>query len=194
MNRQVYSNTEFTELRKRINAEILRRGSYKWWNPLTTPAVGEDRTSPMSVPYNENAIPVDEKTYTINNPSEGSIVRTRNIEYPAHGENPGGQDPNLVGNVPDTSAAQVNVDELRNYIAGLSQIRDINLFYGMEEVDRTAFRDANGIEEVLSAAEKDRRNALLHLSDNSYKKIDPHTGKEVSYFYEKDKFVMPSGE
>ena len=88
MNKQFYSNTEFTELKNRINKEILRRATYRWNLPLAKPRVGVDQTSPMSVPEGVNSVPVDDKTYSINNPSEGSIVRTRNIIRPKQGENP----------------------------------------------------------------------------------------------------------
>lgn len=92
MNRNLYSNTEFTELKKRLNQEILRRGSYKWWDPLTIPSVGEDKDPPLNIPDTDTGrrFQVDESTYTINNPSEGSIERTRNIKFPAHGEKPRG--------------------------------------------------------------------------------------------------------
>ena len=128
LNKRLYSNTEFTELKKRINKEILRRGTYRWNAPLCKPTVGTDLSSPMSIPEGENSIPVDDLTYTINNPSEGSIVRTRNITHPAQGENPAGQNPDPNENVPNTSAAAFDSDEARNFLIGLSRIQDINLF------------------------------------------------------------------
>ena len=50
MNRDLYSNTEFTDLKRRLNQEIQRRGTYSWWDPLTLPSVGEDRTPPLTLP------------------------------------------------------------------------------------------------------------------------------------------------
>ena len=125
MNKQFYSNTEFTELKNRINKEILRRATYRWNLPLAKPRVGIDQSSPMSVPEGVNSVPVDDKTYTINNPSEGSIVRTRNIIRPKQGENPAGQNPDRNTNVPNTSAASFDSDEARNFLIGLSRIQDI---------------------------------------------------------------------
>ena len=207
MNSNVFSNSEFTEMKNRINDEIKRRGGFSWWDPLTTPSVGEDRTPAISTPDIGNRVEVDDKTYTINNPSEGSLERTRNIKYPAHGENPGGQNPEPLTSIPNTSAAQVNVDEMRNYLIGLSKIKDINLFYGRDEVDTLAFRDPTGIEDVLSSAEKDLLNKPLHESDISPIKNDPNGGMKniknpnypvenhpVTYPQENGIYVMPSGE
>ena len=209
MNRNLYSNTEFTELKKRLNQEILRRGTYKWWDPLTIPSVGEDRTPPLNLPDTDDArrFQIDDKTYTINNPSEGSIERTRNIRYPAQGENPGGANPDRKSSVPNTSAAQVNVDEMKNFLVGLAKIQDINLFYGRDEVKNTAFRDPQGIEDAILAAENSELNRPLHESDISPTKVDPNGGiterkddhyptydHEVTYPMEDGKYVMPSGE
>lgn len=209
MNRNLYSNTEFTELKKRLNQEILRRGSYKWWDPLTIPSVGEDKDPPLNIPDTDTGrrFQVDESTYTINNPSEGSIERTRNIKFPAHGENPGGSDPDRKSSVPNTSAAQVNVDEMKNFLVGLSKIQDINLFYGRDEVKNTAFRDPQGIEDAVIAAENSELNRPLHESDISPTKVDPNAGisdhkdnsyptyeHEVTYPIEGGVYVMPSGE
>lgn len=205
LNKRLYSNTEFTELKKRINKEILRRGTYRWNAPLCKPTVGTDLSSPMSIPEGENSIPVDDLTYTINNPSEGSIVRTRNITHPAQGENPAGQNPDPNENVPNTSAAAFDSDEARNFLIGLSRIQDINLFYGDEETKYLAFRDPSGIEKVLEAAEKDERHRFLHESDLSPTKVDQNNEltnrrnrtnktKMVTYPREGDLYVMPSGE
>lgn len=158
MNDKLYSNSEFTELKKRINAEIIRRGGYKWFDPLSTPKIGEDKTSPLSIPNIGKRVPVDDKTYTINNPSEGSIERTRNITNPAMGENPGGQNPTFDGSEPNTSAAALTVEEIRNFIVGISKIRDINLFYGRDEKAGIAFRDPQDIEDLVSEAEEDELN------------------------------------
>ena len=59
---------------------------------------------------------------------------------------------------PNTSAAKFNVDELKNFIVGLSKINDISVFYGRDEKPGTAFRDPNYIEELLSTAEQDKLN------------------------------------
>lgn len=207
MNSNIFSNSEFTEMKNRINDEIKRRGGFSWWDPLSTPSVGEDRTPAISTPAIGDRVEVDDKTYTINNPSEGSLERTRNIKYPAHGENPGGQDPEPISSIPNTSAAQVNVDEMKNYLIGLSKIKDINLFYGRDEIDTLAFRDPNGIDDLLSSAESDLLNKPLHESDISPTKNDPNGGMKdakctgypirdysVTYPQENGIYVMPSGE
>ena len=46
MRQDIYSNKEFIELRERLNAEIKRRAGFKWLDPLATPTVGEDKSSP----------------------------------------------------------------------------------------------------------------------------------------------------
>lgn len=209
MNRNLYSNIEFTELKERINQEILRRGTYKYWDPLTVPSVGTDRTPPLSTPEEGVMVQITEKTYTINNSSEGSIEPTRNINYPAHGENPAGQNPNPNPkvNVPNTSAAEMNLDEMKNLLVGLAKIQDINLFYGRDETEYLAFRDPQGIEDAVNAAENSELNALLHESDISPTKNDPNNGvtdqqdanypnniHSVTYPMENGLYVMPSGE
>lgn len=205
MNNNLYSNKEFTALKEQLNQEILRRGTYKWWDPLTTPSVGEDKTSPLTIPKVGNQFQIDEKTYTINNPSEGSIEPTRNIKFPSHGENPGGKDPDNIG--PNTSAAHLNVDEMKNLLIGLSKIQDINLFYGKDEIQFTAFRDPKGIEDALIKAQNSELNSLLHESDIPSTKNDPNGNIKdqknpnypvddckVTYPKENGKYVMPSGE
>lgn len=207
MNKNLYSNTEFTELKKRLNQEILRRGTFSWWDPLTLPSIGQDKTPSLSLPDEGIRIPITEKTYTINNPSEGSIERTRNIHHPAQGENPAGVVPNIFGDETFTSAAQVNVDEMRNFLVGLSKIQDINLFYGRDEIKNLAFRDPNGIEEALSNAEKSLLNKPLIETDLNPSKNDPNGGMTdrenpifpnanhiVTYPIENGQYVMPSGE
>lgn len=208
MNKNFYSNTEFTALKERINQEILRRGTFKWNAPLTTPSVGQDRSSPLSVPDIGKRVEIDDKTYTINNPSTGSIEPTRNRYYPAQGENPAGENPNKKKNVPNSSAGQVNVDEMKNYLVGLSVIHDINLFYGRDEVRLTAFRDPNGIEEVTKMAEDSVLNAPLAESDIPAERNDPNGGwktqkspdypeEDCPVIYPQDEngvYYMPSGE
>lgn len=206
MHRELYSNTEFTALAKELNQEILRRGTYKWWDPLTVPAIGTDRTPPLTLPDIGNRIQIDERTYTVNDTSEGSIERTRNIFYPAHGEFPAGEEPKNVGGEPSTSAAQINTDEMRNFLVGLAKIQDVNLFYGRDEIDHLAFRDPQGIRDVLDAAKQSERNKPLLQSDIENLKVDPNGGtadhlnpdypvsKWISYPIENGKAVMPSGE
>ena len=162
MNSKIYSNREFTELRKRINEEILRRGTYRWMDPLSTPKVGEDKTPPLSLPIEEGVprVQVDDRTYTINTPSEGSIEPTKNIRRPIHGDNPGGGIPQFVDNIPNSSAGLFTADEMRNFIVGLTKIDDINLFYGRDEEAGISFRDANNIEDLLSKAEADPLNEI----------------------------------
>ena len=208
MNKDVYSNTEFTELKNRINAEIIRRGGYKWYDPLSSPKIGEDRTSPLSIPAVGRRVPVDDLTYTINNPSEGSIIRTKNIQYPAHGENPGGKLPTFDGPEPDTSAAALTVDELKNMIVGLTKMQDINLFYGRDEKTGIAFRDPQAIEDLVARAEQDELNEVYTTDNSPYTRKDYNGGissyKNPEYpvqdpptitFPIKDGvYVLPSGE
>ena len=202
----VYSNIKFTEIKEILNHEILRRGSYKWWDPLTFPSVGEDRTPPLSLPDIGERRQIDDKTYTINNPSEGSIERTRNIIYEKQGENPAGQLPDRKTSVPNTSASQMNFDEMRNFLVGLSKIQDVNLFYGRDEISHLAFRDPQGIYDAVEAARKNELNRPLMDSDISATKNDPNGGitnqknssytsnHSVTYPIEDGKYVMPSGE
>lgn len=207
MNSNLYSNTEFTNLVENINHEILRRGTYRWWDPLTIPSIGIDKTPATTLPEIEGEkIFVDERSYTINNPSSGSIESTRNELFPAQGNNPAGQLPNKRDNSPNTSAAQLNVDELKNMLVGLSKIQDINLFYGRDEIKGMAFRDPAGIEEAVINAQNSELNAPLHLSDISPTKNDPNGGitthrsdnypeeLEITYPKENGIYVMPSGE
>lgn len=208
MNKNFYSNTEFTDLKERLNREIKRRGTYKWWDPLTNPSIGEDKSSPLSIPTIGDRILVDDKTYTINNSSEGSLERTRNINYPLQGENPGGKNPKRNTSYPDTSAAQVNVDELKNMLIGLAKMQDINLFYGRDEVKNIAFRNPQGIEDAIIEAENSILNKPLAESDCSPIKNDPNGGvtngkhnnfpnEKLNVTYPMDKngnYIMPSGE
>lgn len=208
MNRDIYSNIEFTRLKERLNQEIKRRGTFRWFDPLTSPSVGEDKSSPLSIPDIGDRILVDDKTYSINNPSEGSLEPTRNINYPAHGENPGGHNPDNNITIPNTSAGQVNVDELKNLLIGLAKMNDINLFYGRDEVKYTAFRDPKGIEDALVAAENSILNKPLAESDCLPTKNDPNGGiqnyqhdnfpnETYSVTYPMDEngnYVMSSGE
>ena len=194
MNRDIYSNKKFTELKERINREIKRRGTFRWNDPMTKPSVGEDKSSPLTIPAIGDRILVDDKTYTINNSSEGSLERTKNIHYPAQGENPAGQAPEKHSSSPNTSAAKFDADEIRNMLIGLAKMNDINLFYGRDETENTAFRDIKGIEDALIAAENAILNKPLHESDCSPTKVDPLTNTNITYPMEDGKYVMPSGE
>ena len=207
MNKDFYSNIDFINLKERLNKEILRRSTYKWWDPLAKPTVGQDKSSPLSIPNIGDRMLVDDRTYTINNPSEGSLEPTRNIYYIEHGENPAGKESKNNNSVPDTSASKFNVDEIRNMLIGLAKIQDINLFYGRDEVEYTAFRDPSGIEEALIAAENSILNKPLHESDNSPIINDPNGGIKdhksnnwpnekfnVTYPIEDGIYVMSSGE
>lgn len=206
MNRDHYSNIELTEIRERLQNEIKRRGTYKWFDPLCKPTVGIDKSSPLSIPDIGERVQVDDNTYSINNPSVGSIEETRNIRYPAHGSIPAGQEPDKKTSVPNTSAAAMNSDEMRNFIVGLAKIQDINLYYGRDEIPYLAFRDTKGIEDALVAAENSELHTLLHGSDISPTKNDPNGGIKdhqhpdfptehlVTYPNEDGKYVMPSGE
>jgi hypothetical protein len=259
MNKQLYSNKEFIELRNRINTEIKRRATYTWWDPLYPPNVGMDRSSPIILPdlgdgstelankivwdvsdnddhiiitgtlpndvleldindklqingttsngkiikWDVNNTEIDSvtiagtaikesdidgdpninirmvltnKTYTIDNPSEGSIEPTRNINFPDHSDNPAGPAETRSIVRPNTSAARFDADEARNFLVGMSKIKDINLFYGRDEDGDLAFRDPTGIENVVKDAEKSQMNDLLHLSDIPANKNDPNGG------------------
>jgi hypothetical protein len=154
VNDKLYSKTEFDAIKDKLNAEIKRRGTFKWWDPLTTPAVGADRTSEVT-----------DKTYTINTPSTGSIEPTRNIKYPAQGDNP-------VGDI-NSSSARIDVDEIQNYLVGLSKIHDIDLFYGRDEVAGLVFRDPEDISTKIEAAENDILNVPV---TESFQKYDPNNG------------------
>ena len=206
MNKDVYSNSELTELKNRINKEMLRRGSYKWWGPLSQPKVGEDTRSPDSIPHDKTSIPVTDQTYTINNPSIGSIAPTRNIIYPNQGENPAGQNPD--GQTPTTSAARFDLDEIKNFLVGISKVRDINLFYSQDEQEFLAFRDLGDVRKLVSEIESDRLNEPtthpFKVDPNAPDRItvikdgktwtEPNPNKNIPYEKIGDKYYMSSGE
>lgn len=153
MNDKLYSNEELHNLRNRLNKEIKRRATFAWWDPLAKPKVGENTSSPNTIPDQE--ITVDDNTYTINTPSTDSLEETRNIRHPKQGDNPGGVD-GFKSNSPNTSAARLDADELRNFLIGLAKIDDINLFYGRDEKPGFAFRNPQAIEDLLTKAEGDK--------------------------------------
>lgn len=203
MNRMLYSNTDFSDIRGRINKEVLRRATYWWWDPLATPKVGVDRHCPESLPKGMDRVSVDDRTYTINTPSDGSVFETKNTQWEAIGDNPGGEEPNHYKLTPSTSAAAFTTDEIKNFLIGLSKIRDINLFYGRDEKPMTAFRDPLDIITTLEQAERDQRNEPL-TEENSVK-MDPNEGETRFYhpvpvptpyqYPMKDgRYVMLSGE
>lgn len=207
MNRDVWSDKDLAEIKERLNAQILRRATFRWWDPLATPRVGTDRTSPISLPAVGDRIGVDDHTYTIEENSSGSIEPTRNVRYPAHGAFPSGQEPDRRSSKPNTSAAQINADELRNALVGLAKIQDVNLFYGRDEIPLLAFRDPGGIYEALEAAEASELSRPVEESAISPTKNDPNGGwadrqhpdfpenqYPVTYPKRDGQYVMPSGE
>ena len=183
MERNFYSNKDFRDLVNRINAEFKRRSTYKWYNPLTPPTVGEDRTPPRIEgvkDYNGDTVnpPLTEGSYTINNPSNMSFSPTRNISHEAVGLNPAGVDGN---EYPTTSAAAWTVDEVRNFLIGLSRIKDIDFFYGLDEEPGLAFRDPQKIEDFVRTLESEpvSRKTIRGILDSEYEgeEIDPVSGK-----------------
>lgn len=181
MNDKLYSNEELTIIRDRLNKEIKRRATYRWWDPIAKPKVGEDKSSPPTIPDQE--ISVDDKTYTINNPSTDSLEETRNIRHPAHAENSAGPD-TFKTSEPNTSAARLDADEIRNFLIGLAKIDDVDLFYGRDEKAGTAFRNPQSIENLLTRAENDKLHETVTfvwdfgLDDNG-NLIVTYTGDEA---------------
>ena len=204
MDKRLWSNKEFNEIKERINKEILRRGSFRWNDPLTYPSVGQDKSPAIEIPRDGNNKLITDKSYTINNPSSGAIIETRN-RYTDEGSSLANEEHKDGGSGPDTSAAIVNVDEMRNYLIGLAKIQDIKLFYGRDEEHGTGFRDPNGIEDVLISAESDELNRDYHgygfkMDPNNgfnykhYTYPDLKTSMAAGYKKEDGKWVMPSGE
>ena len=209
MNKDLYSNSEFQLLKRRLNKEIMRRATYRWWDPLVTPRVGQDRSSPLSLPDDQERVLVDNNTYTINTPSHGSIEPVKNDQFPNRGDTLAGTE---YDHTPVSSSSRVTVDEIKNFIVGLSKINDIRLYYGRDEKPGTAYRDPNPIDELLSAAETDEVNTDLAGSDIPKYRIDPNGGIRdyridswpseviVNYDYGYDEesgtgaYTMPSGE
>ena len=111
MNRDLYSNSEFQLLKRRLNKEIMRRATYRWWDPLVTPRVGQDRSSPLSLPEDQERVLVDNNTYTINTPSHGSIEPVKNDQYPNRGDTLAGTE---YDHTPVSSSSRVTVDEIKN--------------------------------------------------------------------------------
>ena len=109
MDKRLWSNKEFNEIKERINKEILRRGTFRWNDPLTYPAVGQDRSPATEIPEDGKKRLITDKSYTINNPSDGAIIETRN-RYTDEGSSLSNTEDN-----PNIFAAIVNLDELKNY-------------------------------------------------------------------------------
>lgn len=172
MNDQIYSNSELSALRDQLNTEIRRRGTFTWWDPLVPPTVGTDREARRVLPEGSEGEIVTERTYTINNPSTGSLEPTRNIFHPAQGDNPGGQPTDAVG-APKGSATRLDQDEIRNFVLGLAKLHDIDLFYGRDEVAGTAYRDPEDIQQKLELASQDR---LHEPNSEPTSKYDPNAG------------------
>lgn len=145
MNKFYYSSDDFKKLRKRINDELKRRGTFKFWDPLVQPTVGNDKSSPLNLPATGVRAPVTDNSYTLNESSFGSIEETNNILYPSGGKSPEGNNPN--------SGAKFDYKEAKNFLIGLAKIHDINLFYGRDEKPGLAFRDLSEIEKVVRMAE-----------------------------------------
>lgn len=198
MNPKLFLNKDFIKIREEINREIKRRGTFRWWDPLVPPEVGQDRTPPLVIPREEPEQLLTDKTYVINTPSKEALEKTKNIHFDAIGDSlADGRD----------SSSKVTVDELRNMLVGLSKITDINMYYGRDEEPGLAFRDPNNIKEAVEKAKAAPLNVPLHESPLSPTKRDPNDGiknemnpaypvmnSTVTYPMENGKYVMPSGE
>ena len=55
------------------------------------------------------------------------------------------------------------MDEMRNFLVGLSKIQDINLFYGRDEEFALAFRDKEGLLEAVENAQNSKLNEKLKI-------------------------------
>lgn len=173
MNPNLYSNSEFQLLKKRLNKEMMRRATFRWWDPLVLPRVGQDRTPPLSLPVDQERVLVDNDTYTIQTPSTGSIEPVKNDQYPNRGDTLAGTP---YDTTPTSSSSRVTVDEIKNFIVGLSKINDIQHYYGRDEKPGTAYRDPNPIHDLLSKAETDVLNTDLASSDLPNYRMDPNMG------------------
>ena len=177
MNPNLYSNSEFQLLKKRLNKEMMRRATFRWWDPLVLPRVGQDRTPPLSLPVDQERVLVDNDTYTIQTPSTGSIEPVKNDQYPNRGDTLAGTP---YDTTPTSSSSRVTVDEIKNFIVGLSKINDIQHYYGRDEKPGTAYRDPNPIQDLLSKAETDVLNTDLAASDLPNYRMDPTWESQIS--------------
>lgn len=222
MDKNFYRKSEFDKIKERLNKEILRRRAYKWWDPLQYPEVGSDQ-DPVSGKYiPAQSLPVvsgrpreavTPKSYTINNPSTGAMTSstpsTINMPQTQPNQNKTGPTRNSPSNPRYTknhgdnpanslydSSANFDFDEIRNFLHGLSKIEDIDLFYGIDEIDKIAFRDPKDIENKLTMAENDIKTQPRNIAGTIQ---DPNKGKtnannsgtkgNVPY-----PVVLPSGE
>lgn len=177
MRDKLYSNKDFNTIKDRLNKEFKRRSTYNWYNPLSEPTIGSDKTPPRvsgvlgfdAKPINP---PLTDGSYTINNPSNMSFSPSRNITYESVGSNPAGVDSNVY---PTTSAAAWTVDEAKNYLLGLAKMKDIELFYGLDEEPGLAFRDPNKLEERITEME----NELLNVKTDEEFPSGELDGEEI---------------
>ena len=177
MGKYFYSNDDLEKLRDRINKELKRRGTFRFWDPLVQPKIGVDKSSPLSLPDIGERTPVTDLTYTINESSFGSIEETNNILYPAGGINPGGD--------MKSSAAKLDYKEIKNLLVGLSKIHDINLFYGRDEKPGLACRDYFEIERIVKMAEDSVRSipsGVLQSDAKNGEELDEKLG--IRYFFD----------
>lgn len=199
MSSNFFSEEEFRKLRDEINQEIKRRSTFKWWDPLFPPTVGEDKTPPLTIPSEIPQEELTDKTYTINTPSDESLEETKNIHFPKIGDNPANTNR-------EDSSVKVEIEEIKNFLVGLSKILDINLYYGRDEDIGLAFRNPEYIKEALDKVRTDKLNKPLHEIDPSGMINDPNGGvtdrlspdyphdHPIHYSKEDGKYVMPSGE
>jgi hypothetical protein len=185
MNKFFYSSDDFKKLRDRINKELKRRSTFKYWDPLVQPTIGHDLSSPLSLPDIGERTPVTDLTYTINESSFGSIEETNNILHPAGGVNP-------EGNSSTSSGAKFDYKEAKNFLVGLAKIHDINLFYGRDEKPGLAFRDYHEIEKVVKMAEDSVRSEKvgeIPSGEKDGEELDSEIGPR--YFF--DDYGAPEG-
>jgi len=198
----VVSNSELSELRDRLNADLARRGTFTWWNPLAIPSVGTDREPRLTLHGNENKVLTD-RSYTVNEPSSGSLEESGNVLYPAHGEVPGGQPTDDDGN-PRTSAAVLDSGELRNLLIGLAKIYDIDLYYGRNEQGNLAFRDTADIRAKVELAEQDivsvpvsgttrRYDPNDGIKNRQSRQYGPYPGSDTGRYVDQPEY-LPSGQ
>lgn len=184
MDKFFYSESDFKKLRDRINRQLKRRGTFKFWDPLVQPEIGIDQSSPLSLPNIGERTPVTDLTYTVNETSFGSIEETNSILFPSSRINPEG----LQG----TSGAKFDYKEAKNFLVGLAKIHDINLFYGRDEKPGLAFRDYKEIEKVVKMAEDSVRSEKvgeLLSGESDGEELDSELGPD--YFF--DDYGAPEG-
>lgn len=172
--RKLISNARLAELRKILNGDIKRRGTYKWWDPMVPPKIGTDRESPTVLHGRDGedvTRVVSEDTYTVNTPSDGSLEETRNKFFEAQGDNPGGSDTD--GREPSGSSTRWDQDEVRNFLNGVAKIQDVDLYYGRDEEAGTVFRNTVDLEERIETAAADKLN---EPANEPQLRTDPNNG------------------